>query len=290
MYNAITKTAEIVKKHPELNSDFNWYEMTRQEKQEHWLVRYNHMKRIDEDFFFTKALDHGTFLTLALFPGSSPFTLHSTMFCQTIKELGSESQIKKWLPQALSFKMLGCYAQTELGHGSNVQGMETTATLDKKTDEWVIHTPTITATKFWPGNLGVHSNHAMVFARCIVDEYDHGPQPFMVQIRSMEDHMPLQGVRVGDLGMKLGYNSVDNGWLAFDHKRIPRKNMMKRFCVIDKDGGFEMKGDPRLVYKIMINSRLSLLKGSSLMLYRSCQIATRYAAVRRQFSTVPGTK
>ena len=52
-------------------------------------------------------------------------------------------------------KIMGCYAQTELGHGSNVQGLETTATFDKETDEFIIHTPNIKATKFWPGGLGV---------------------------------------------------------------------------------------------------------------------------------------
>ena len=72
-------------------------------------------------------------------------------------------------------RMIGNYAQTELGHGSNVAGLETTATLDLKTDEWVIHTPTIRATKFWPGGLGIMSNYAMVFARCVVEDNDYGP-------------------------------------------------------------------------------------------------------------------
>lgn len=49
--------------------------------------------------------------------------------------------------------MVGSYAQTELGHGSNVAGLETTATYDKDTDEFIIHTPTFKAAKFWPGNL-----------------------------------------------------------------------------------------------------------------------------------------
>jgi acyl-CoA oxidase len=119
-------------------------------------------------------------------------------------------------------KIIGCYAQTELGHGSNVQNLETTATLDMKTDEWVIHTPHIRATKFWPGSMGIMSNHAIVFARCVANNKDYGPKPFFVQIRSFDDHMPVKGVKVGDLGPKLGYNAVDNGWLSFDKVRIPR--------------------------------------------------------------------
>lgn len=66
--------------------------------------------------------------------------------------------------------MIGCYAQTELGHGSDVSGLETTATLDMETDEWVINTPNIRATKFWPGSMGTSANHAMVFCRLIAND------------------------------------------------------------------------------------------------------------------------
>ena len=90
--------------------------------------------------------------------------------------------------------MVGCYAQTELGHGSNVAGLETTATLDFKTDEFVIHSPTVTSTKFWPGGMGKWANHAIVFARCCVEENDYGVMPFMVQIRSTEDHTSMAGI------------------------------------------------------------------------------------------------
>lgn len=81
--------------------------------------------------------------------------MHFSMFMQSIKHLGSEEQQKKYLESASLLNILGCYAQTELGHGSNVAGLETTATLDKATDEFVIHTPNIKATKFWPGALGL---------------------------------------------------------------------------------------------------------------------------------------
>jgi acyl-CoA oxidase len=112
--------------------------------------------------------------------------------------------------------MFGGYAQTELGHGSNIADLETTATLDMNTDEFVIHTPHIKATKFWPGGVGLVGTHSIVFARLIVDDNDYGIQPFMVQIRSLEDHMPLPGIDVGDIGEKLGFNTIDNGFLSFN--------------------------------------------------------------------------
>ena len=94
--------------------------------------------------------------------------------------------------------------------------METTFKLDKDTDEWIIHTPSIKATKFWPGSLGITANHAVVYGRCIANGNDYGVKPFMVQIRSMETHMPMKGIEVGDLGAKLGYNTMENGFISFD--------------------------------------------------------------------------
>lgn len=117
---------------------------------------------------------------------------------------------------------MGCYAQTELGHGSDVPSLETTATLDKSTDEFVIHTPSIRAAKWWPGDLGNFSTHAIVYAKCIIDGQKYGVMPFIVQIRSTEDFMPLPGVQCGDMGPKMGYNSKNNGWCTFDNVRIPR--------------------------------------------------------------------
>jgi acyl-CoA oxidase len=41
-------------------------------------------------------------------------------------------------------------------------------------------------------------------ARVITLGKDYGPHPFIVQIRSLEDHRPLKGVTVGDIGPKFG--------------------------------------------------------------------------------------
>lgn len=79
----------------------------------------------------------------------------------------------------------------------------------------------------------------------------------------------------------MGYNSMDNGWCKFTHYRIPRENLLSRFAYVDKDGAFEMRGDPKLLYQIMLQTRITLLNAASSAVARSILIATRYAVCRR---------
>ena len=134
----------------------------------------------------------------------------------------NEDQKKKWIPLCKDGRILGSYAQTEIGHGSDVSSLETTAIYDIKTDEFIVNTPTPKATKWWPGDLGTHCTHSIVFARMIVEDNDYGVLPFIVQLRDTDSFMPLKGIDLGDMGPKFGYPSKNNGWLSFDNVRIPR--------------------------------------------------------------------
>jgi acyl-CoA oxidase len=156
----------------------------------------------------------------------SPYFLHMEMFITTIREQANEEQRAYWLPLIESWRIIGAYAQTELGHGSNVRGLELEARWDSRTREFVLHSPTLTASKWWNGSLGRIANHAIVVAQLLLptagstDQFvSHGPHPFIVQVRDMETHQPLDGVVVGDIGPKYGYITMDNAYMLFDHFR-----------------------------------------------------------------------
>lgn len=236
-----------MRKHPELRATPDYFEMTREEQMKwHW-TKLKKQLEINPDRYFNN-VESSLLMPQVLCPGVDPTLLHYSMFLTAVQKLGSDEQGKLWLSDIRSLRKMGCYAQTELGHGSNVAGLETTATLDMNTDEFILHSPTVTSTKFWPGGLGLWANHAVVFARLIIEGNDFGVQPFMVQIRSLDSHLPLKGVKVGDIGTKFGYNSKDNGWLMFDQVRIPRTNMLCRFAYVNKDGSFEIRGNPKALY------------------------------------------
>jgi acyl-CoA oxidase len=206
------------------------------------------------------------------------------MFLITLREQGTPEQHKLFLEKAERNEYIGCYAQTELGHGSNVRGLETTATWSPSDRTFVINSPVLTASKWWIGSLGRTANHAVVMAQLYIAGKNYGPHPFVVQIRDLSTHEPLENVYVGDIGPKFGYNSMDNGFLLFNNYKIPHVNMLARFNVVDpQTSEYRRVGSPSLIYGTLtwVRSHIVLEAGASLA--RGVTIATRYCAVRRQF-------
>ncbi|KAI9597306.1 peroxisomal acyl-coenzyme A oxidase 1-like protein [Syncephalis fuscata] len=211
-----------------------------------------------------------------------PIYLHTDMFIPTLEGQASDEQQAKWLGLAKQLRILGCYAQTELGHGSNLSGLETTATLDKATDEWVIHSPHLSSAKFWIGALGKTATHAIVVAKLIIDGRDYGAHPLFVPIRSLDNHKTFPGLTIHDIGPKVGANNMDNGFMMFNHYRVPRENMLMRYSKVSRDGVYTKPIHNKLAYGAMTYVRVELVENSAVTLSRACTIATRYLAVRRQ--------
>ena len=124
------------------------------------------------------------------------------------------------MPKIDSLEVIGCYAQTELGHGSNVRGIETEAIYDHSTKEFIINTPKTSSYKYLIEGLGVSSNHVLLVAQLKINGQTYGPHPFIVPIRDLKTHDPLPGV---DVGPKMGGFAFDSGFLGFKNVRIPKK-------------------------------------------------------------------
>jgi acyl-CoA oxidase len=233
-------------------------------------------------------------LMVAAIADDLPTALHWIMFVPNIISLCDEEQQKEWLPLCRDWKMIGCYAQTELGHGSNVRALETTATFVPESNgglpgggSFVIHSPSLTSAKFWPGTLGRTANHAMVMARLIDgDGIDRGVHNFLVPLRSWGDHSLLPGVTTGDIGPKIGYNNMDNGYATFNQVHIPRRNMAMRFAKVGEDGRYQKttvsEAASKIAYITMMQVRAHICNEAGKNLAVACTIVVRYSAVRRQ--------
>ncbi|KAK7893739.1 hypothetical protein LTR67_006440 [Exophiala xenobiotica] len=214
----------------------------------------------------------------------TPYGLHASMFLVTLREQGTPEQQKIFLEKAEAYKIIGCYAQTELGHGSNVRGLETTATWNPEDKTFTLHSPYLTASKWWIGSLGKVANHAVVMAQLFINGKNYGPHPFVVQIRDLKTHEPLPNIHVGDIGPKFGYNTMDNGFLLFKGVKIPHVNMLARFSRVDPNTNkYVRPSNPSLIYGTLTWVRSNIVLQSGSVLARGVTIATRYCAVRRQF-------
>lgn len=216
--------------------------------------------------------------------------VHTNLFMQSISGNGTEYHKKKYFKPATRGRIFGCFGMTELGHGSNAGGLETTATFDKKTQEFIIDSPTITATKWWIGGAAETATHCAVFARLIIADKDYGVHSFVVQLRDVETHKPREGVTIGDCGIKLGMNGIDNGFLRFDKVRIPREDMLDQYARVNQDGSYWKAGKSALALQrvALVGARTGIVGQSSLDGMMALTIAIRYSAVRTQFEAGPG--
>jgi acyl-CoA oxidase len=127
----------------------------------------------------------------------SSFGHKAVLFEPAIEHNSTEEQKVQWPTQASSGRILGSYAQTELGHGSFVRRLETTAIFDEKTDEFIIHPPNVSSTKSWATGLAFSTTNSVVTAQLVVNQKQLGPHLFIVQTRSMKNGKPMPGIKMG---------------------------------------------------------------------------------------------
>ena len=126
------------------------------------------------------------FLSLELHITNCDFYLSYPAFQPVFILQAGPALLKKYGHLVATRAIFGCYLQTELGHGTNVSRLETIATFIPATQEFEIHSPTLTSSKWWIGALGKTATHGVVQAKLVLpDGKDAGPHLFFVQLRSL---------------------------------------------------------------------------------------------------------
>jgi acyl-CoA oxidase len=214
------------------------------------------------------------------------------LFGGAVLHLGTERHHERYLRDIASLRLPGCFAMTETGHGSNVAQLETTATYDPASDEFVVHTPHDGARKDYIGNAARDGRMAAVFAQLVVGGETRGVHALLVPLRE-EDGSVLDGIRIEDCGSKLGLDGVDNGRIWFDHVRVPREALLDRYAQVSEEGVYysPIANPTRRFFTMLgtlIQGRVSVGGAAVYATKVALTIAVRHALTRRQFGPPGG--
>ena len=213
------------------------------------------------------------------------------LFGGAVENLGTERHHEAYVKKIISLEVLGCFAMTETGHGSDVQALETTATYDAATEEFIIHSETPTARKDYIGGAAETARIAAVFAQLITTEdgepVNHGVHCVLVPIRDDEGN-DLPGVTTSDCQYKGGLPGVDNGRIMFDNVRVPRVNLLNKYGDVAPDGTYSspVENPSRRFFTMigtLIRGRVTVGGSAGNAARVALDIAVRYALERRQF-------
>lgn len=210
------------------------------------------------------------------------------LFGAAVLHLGTERHHDAFLPGIMSLEVPGAFAMTEIGHGSDVASIGTTATYDEAAREFVIDTPFTGAWKEFLGNAAKDGIAAVVFAQLITKGVNHGVHAFYVPIRG-ENGEFLPGIGGEDDGLKGGLNGIDNGRLHFTDVRIPRENLLNRYGDVAEDGTYDspIASPGRRFFTMLgtlVQGRVSLDGAATTASALGLTIAIRYGNQRRQFT------
>ena len=222
------------------------------------------------------------------------FGVQFGLWGMSIQSLGTQKHYVKYLDKIGKLEIPGCFAMTETHHGSNVKGLETTATYNHINKTFTINTPHPKAQKEYIGNAANHGQMATVFAKLIIDDTDYGVNAYIVPIRDKNNN-PFDNVQINDCGLKMGLNGVDNGTISFHNVVIPKENMLDRFASVNEKGEFEspIPSDNRRFFTMLgtlVGGRIGIPRSALSAAKSGLAITIRYSDQRRQFGPEGGSE
>ena len=220
--------------------------------------------------------------------------VHVWLYMKTIMIMGTDAH-REFKLRASDLRDFGCFALTEIDHGSNVKGIRTEAHYCHDTKSFIIHSPCKEAMKFWIGGAANVSTMSVVWAQLYINGKCYGVHTYVVPLRDNDTRNLLPGITVGDCGPKNGLNGVDNGFILFDRVRIPKRNQLDRISGVDEDGNFvsTFKSENKrfgMQLGALSGGRTILALNSIALAINAMAIAIRYTLERKQFSAPKSTQ
>ena len=136
--------------------------------------------------------------------------VQNTLVNYPIVRYGSDAQKSKYLP-LLTSEVIGAYALSESGSGSDAFGLATRA--DKRGDRWVLN-----GQKLWITN-GAEAGIFVVFANADPSAGYRGITAFIVE-------RDFKGLKVGKKEDKLGIRASSTVELLLDNCEVPEENVL----------------------------------------------------------------
>ncbi len=137
--------------------------------------------------------------------------VHTSVGTEPILLFGDEGQKRRWLPRLASGELLGAFALSEPGSGSDAASLKTSAR--RNGDGYVLN-----GTKTFITNAG-RAGMYVVFARTGPDERAAGVTAFLVP-------GDAPGLRIGQVFSKMGLHGSPTGEIVLEDVRVPAENRL----------------------------------------------------------------
>jgi acyl-CoA dehydrogenase len=137
--------------------------------------------------------------------------VHNSVATEPIVLFGSDDQKREWLPRLARGEVLGAFALTEPGSGSDASALQTIAR--RHGDEWVL-----SGRKVFITNIGAAGMY-LVFARTGREAGAAGVSAFIVPAEA-------DGLRIGQVFDKMGLHGSPTGELVLEEVRVPSANLL----------------------------------------------------------------
>jgi alkylation response protein AidB-like acyl-CoA dehydrogenase len=184
-------------------------------------------------------------------------SVHNSLMAGPLVRFGTEEQKEKYLPRLASGELVGAYALTEPGSGSDAAALETTAVL--KGDHYILN-----GRKAWITS-GASAGLLLAFATLDRKKGQKGITGFLVE-------PAFPGFSVGKKEKKMGIRGSETVELIFEELRVPSGNRLG-----EEGQGF------RIALDTLDGGRIGIA-AQALGIGRAClEASVRYSKERRQF-------